>query len=152
MSEMSISFDVDDDGFLSQECPSCVRRFKVKFTEGDGEGNGPLGHCPYCGYHGQECWWTPEQAQYIQDSVAAPFEDEMARMANDFNRRQRGGFIKMEMKGPARRPGPIQPQELNEPMPLFVFPCHNEPVKHDGSKRELHCVICGQRQRVEQGQ
>ena len=147
--EMSISFELDSDGFMSQECPSCVKRFKVRFAQGDEKGNGPLGHCPYCGYQGESCWWTPEQAEYIQASVVGPFEDEMRRMAKDFNRKNRGGPVQFDMKLSGGASSPVKPLEPDEPMPMIVFACHAESVKHDGSRGELHCIICGQRQKVE---
>lgn len=145
---MAISFDLDPDGFMSQECPSCVKRFKAQFTQGDEKGTGPLGHCPYCGFQGEGCWWTPEQAQYIEDTVAAPLEAEMAKMVREVNRRSRSGFVRMTMKRTGRVV-PAKPLEPSDPLPIITFACHNEPVKHDGSKGELHCIICGKRQRVE---
>ena len=147
--DMSISFELDSDGFMSQECPSCAKRFKVQFTQGDEKGSGPLGHCPYCGYQGEKCWWTPEQAQYIEDSVAAPLEDEMAKMARDFNRTSRGGPVRMSVKKTGGGAVPVKPLEPDDSIPRIVFACHDEPVKHDGSKAELHCIICGKRQKVD---
>ena len=57
-----VSLNTDDDGFLSQRCPSCERRFKVKFGEGSDR---PISFCPYCGHNEEGCWWTQEQADYL---------------------------------------------------------------------------------------
>lgn len=146
--DVSISFELDSDGFMSQECPSCAKRFKVLFTNGEEKGSGPLGHCPYCGHKGEGCWWTAAQAKYIEDSVVAPFEDELSRVMRDLSRPSRSGSIKIDFKGTGTRARPVKPVEPDDPMPIILFACHNEKVKHDGSMDELRCIICGMRQAV----
>ena len=62
-----ISFNTDEEGFLSQECPGCERRFKAKLGEGSDE---PISFCPYCDYTGRDCWWTQKQAEYLSAKAA----------------------------------------------------------------------------------
>jgi hypothetical protein len=69
--------DADDDGFLTQECPYCNRRFKAAFTKGS---RNHLRYCPYCGTQGQNCWYTVEQIEYLHgvaagDPQSPPAED-----------------------------------------------------------------------------
>jgi hypothetical protein len=64
---LEVNFPTDLDGFLSQECPSCNQPFKVLFGQGSSE---PISFCPYCGFEGQDCWWTQEQ---VDHAAAAAF-------------------------------------------------------------------------------
>jgi len=137
---VTVSFNTDSDGFLSQECPSCERRFKAKLGEGSDQ---PISFCPYCGHSGRDCWWTPEQVEYlstkVSNEVIGPQLDAMAR---DFNRKTAGGFVSMSMEV-SKTPIPLQPYEPNDDWPKAKFECCNEVIKHDGKVHRLHCIICG---------
>ena len=138
---ISIRLSTDADGFLSQACPSCKRRFKAKFNEGSDQ---PISFCPYCGHNDTGCWWTPEQAEYLSgkaaEEVVAP---ELDKMARDFNHKTKGGLISMNMKV-SYSPTPPPPQEQNDDWPQVTFSCCGEVIKHDGRDDVLHCIICGQ--------
>lgn len=139
--ELNIRFNTDDDGFLSQECPACQKRFKTKFGEGS---DLPISFCPYCGHQGQGCWWTKGQADYIADIASkSVVEPELERMARDFNRNTGSGSpisMSMEVKG---SPQPTPPHEPEEDWPIVLFDCCGEKTKHDGSHPPIHCIICG---------
>ena len=141
MTTTSVSVSTDDDGFLSQECPSCERLFKAKFGEGSPK---PIGFCPYCGHAGTDCWWTSEQVEFLQGAVIErmvnPILDDFARSVNRSNRP--GSLIRFSAKVNHDVPAPA-PVESNDPMPIMEFKCCGESVKHDGSASTLHCVICG---------
>ena len=135
---MQISFPTDNDGFLSNECPSCGLRFKSTPGEGSHE---PIGCCPYCGHRGENCWFTTEQVKHAE-SVAhsvlvAPelkkFERELKRMG--------GGFLKIKAKStPAPQlPPPLEPDEEFD---ILRFPCCNETIKAERHGK-LFCIICG---------
>src|SRR5688572_14873062 len=64
--EKTVRLPTDKDGFVTQECPSCERQFKIKFGSG---APGPLAHCPYCAYQGRDCWWTTEQARFLGEQA-----------------------------------------------------------------------------------
>lgn len=138
--QFSVSIQTDDDGFLSQECPDCQRRFKVNFREGSDQ---PISFCPYCGHNDTGCWWTPEQAEYLSakaaEEVVGP---ELEKMARDFNRSSSGGLISMNMKV-GHSPIPPAPEEPSDDWPVVTFECCGERIKHDGQDSELRCVICG---------
>lgn len=139
----SLSFPLDSEGFLSQECPSCERRFKVKFSQ-DPDGK-ILSFCPYCGHEGQSCWWTPEQVEYIQASatnyVVNPllrdFQQNLRRLNNPA-----GGFtVKSSPIRDRATPAPLEP---DTPMETHTFTCCGEIIKHAVWESNLHCIICGQ--------
>lgn len=138
--QISVTLNTDDDGFLSQECPGCQRRFKVNFSEG---GDQPISFCPYCGHNNTGCWWTTEQAEYLSAKAAQEIVGpELDKMAQDFNRNTSSGLIGMNMKV-NHSPTPPAPQEPDDDWPLVTFECCNERIKHDGQNSDLRCVICG---------
>lgn len=144
---MQISFNTDDQGFLSQECPACMGRFKVRFGEGSDQ---PIGFCPYCGNSGQNCWWTSKQAEYLSAKASSEMvAPELEKMARDFNRRVGGkGLFSMSMKV-SKTSVPPEPIEANEDWSHFLFKCCGETIRYDGDFRKLHCIICGKQVSVE---
>jgi hypothetical protein len=139
---MDAKFNLDTFGFLSQECPSCDRRFKVRPTKSS-EPDAPkktLAHCPYCDHDGEQCWWwTPEQAKYIQ-AIGLRY---VAERMNE-GMRARGSK--------AWKPGPMPivpppPAESDADCPSTTeFTCCSETIRHDASVAKLRCIICGTRQ------
>jgi hypothetical protein len=137
-----LSFPLDAEGFLSQECPTCERRFKVKFSqEPDGKF---LSHCPYCGHEGQKCWWTSEQVTYIQSqtkaSVINPLLRDFQRDLQGLNNQGAGITVRSQ---PIRDPQVVPPAETNEAMRLHTFACCDEQIKIVNWEGPVHCIICG---------
>lgn len=139
--KINVSLPLDSDGFLSQECPECSRRFKVRFEESTGKA---LAYCPYCGHHGSGCWWTTEQAEYmtalVGQQIVEPMLDEFTRdmrsLSND--------FLKFDAKI-SERANPRVPVEPDTPMPSATFACCDETIKHEAGDADLCCIICGKR-------
>jgi transcription elongation factor Elf1 len=137
----TVQVPTDRDGFTSQECPVCRKRFKVVFTQGGGH---PLAHCPYCGHSGEDCWWTEEQVQYFRavagKKFVTPMLQDSARNIERMN--SPGSFLRFSAKV---KPGPVPrvPVEPETEMPVVTFACCAERVKHDGTSRKLNCPICG---------
>ncbi len=137
---MEISLPTDEDGFLSQQCPTCERNFKVRFGEGAEE---PISHCPYCGFEGSECWWTDQQAEYLSGVATAEIlGPELKRAARKMSS-TRGLFdIHAEVTLPDI---PARPQEVDDPgFNILTFPCCNETIKYDGEADQLNCILCGE--------
>jgi hypothetical protein len=135
---LEVSFPTDADGFLSQECPSCEQLFKVVHGEGSEQ---PLSYCPYCGYNGQDCWYTQPQVDYIQ-SIAmnialGPELEKLERQMKGLSK----GFLKIDMKSNLPKPPPA-PMETDDPLDILRFPCCNETIKV--TRHDHHfCIICG---------
>lgn len=139
---ITVKLSTDSEGFLSQECPSCERRFKVKLGEGSDQ---PIAYYPYCGHAGKSCWWTPEQAAYLSAKVKADvIGTRLDAMARDFNRRALGsrGLLSISMKVNHSQV-PSQPDEQDDHWPKASFECCNEVIKHEVHGEVLCCVICG---------
>jgi len=139
--KIPVSLNTDEDGYISQECPNCKKRFKVNPNAGSEQ---PISYCPYCGHNGKNCWWTQEQVKYMMGEVnKTVVEPELDKMAKEINRKSRpGNFIDITMKVKKTHKTPI-PKESNKPMPMITFDCCGETIKHDGSISEIHCIICG---------
>jgi hypothetical protein len=135
---LEVNFPTDTDGFLSQECPSCEQRFKVAFGEGSEE---PISNCPYCGYKGQNCWYTPQQVDYMQavatNVLLGPEIEKLERQMKGISE----GFLKIDMKSNLPKPPPA-PIETDDPLDILHFPCCNETIKV--TRYDQHfCTICG---------
>lgn len=140
--QISVSLPTDSDGFLSQECPVCKRRFKVKFGEGSEK---PVAYCPHCGHGGERCWWTTQQAQYFAGTagreVVGPMLDDMARKINRTSRP--GSSVKLSVTV-KHSPRPRIPREPEEPWSIVEFACCGERVKLESACQDVHCIICGE--------
>ncbi len=138
---VTVSLPTDSDGFVSQECPACSKRFKVVFGEGSDR---PISHCPYCSHVNQDCWWTQAQADYFAamagQEIAGPLLDDFARGVNRISKP--GDFLKISAKI-THGPQATAPEELDTPMSVANFDCCGERIKHDGSVATLQCIICG---------
>lgn len=128
---MEVSFLTDSDGFLSQECPSCEQRFKVRFGEGSDE---PISYCPYCGHKGEQCWYTKEQVDHMSTVAQTVFvTPALKRLQRSLGGKSSGGF------STPQTPPPIDP-DLD--LPILKFPCCNETIKA-AHQNKLFCIICG---------
>ena len=135
---MEVSFPTDSDGFLSQECPLCMQRFKVLFGQGS---ENPISFCPYCGYNDQGCWCTLEQNSYMQkvalDVLVAPQLKKLGRELKSESSELLSVSLKTELPEPFR-----PPMETDDPFDILHFPCCQETVKL--SRQQSHfCIICG---------
>lgn len=133
-----MNFPTDTDGFLSQECPSCEQQFKVIFGQGSEE---PISYCPYCGYNGEDCWYTQPQLEHIQSVV---FSTVLAPELKKLDRQVKGmskGFLKIDMKSNLPTPS-VVPIDTDDLFEIFHFPCCGETVKAARGDN-LFCIICG---------
>lgn len=135
---MEVSFPTDADGFLSQECPSCEQRFKVVFGEGSEE---PISYCPYCGYKGNDCWYTQEQVDHMQAvATSVALGPELKKLERQLKRAPKG-LLTIDMKSDLPEPS-APPMETDDPLDIVHFPCCNETVKVTRHERHF-CIICG---------
>ncbi|MEZ6098130.1 MAG: toll/interleukin-1 receptor domain-containing protein [Pirellulaceae bacterium] len=135
---MEISFPTDQDGFLSNECPSCERRFKS--TPGEGSDQ-PIACCPYCGHCGEDCWLTAEQVDHIKavahSVIIAPELKNLERQLKGIG----GGLLKVDVRSsPAPQTPP--PIETDDDFDILRFPCCGETIKVKRQDK-LFCIICG---------
>lgn len=140
---MNIRFETDADGFLSQECPGCLRRFKVLFGEGS---DGTLSFCPYCQHTGEDNWLTPEQLNYAQtvatDVVVRPQLEQLKRQIA----RSASGMVDVQITEDIPE-NVTPPVETIDDFASIHFTCCAETIKAEQHER-YYCVICGRKQEV----
>tara|TARA_A100001391_G_scaffold180042_3_gene145312 strand:+ start:482 stop:1603 length:1122 start_codon:yes stop_codon:yes gene_type:complete len=113
---------------------------RFKSTPGEGSDE-PIGYCPYCGHHGEDCWFTTEQIEHFKavaySTIVAP---ELNNFGRDLNRNS-GGFLRIDIRS-ATAPQTPPPIEVDAPFDILRFPCCNETIKAEQTK-QLFCIICG---------
>lgn len=145
-----IKINKNSEGFITQECPSCRRRFKTQPGMGS---DAAISFCPYCDHTGTKCWWTKEQADYISEASSYHanqlIHSELGKMTRSLGS-NKNSFLSIELKAPRKFPLPQPPAEPDESWPQTFFDCCNEVIQHDGHNEEsLFCVICGSETRLE---
>ena len=136
-----VNLKTDSDGFLSQECPSCLKIFKVVFEEGSEAGK-VLSFCPYCRHEGQNCWWTQAQAKFFGDFALNTFVGPKLDELEQRFKKGSGGFLDISVTSNRNR-SPVAPAEPADEMSQLEFTCCNETIKHDESSNALYCILCG---------
>jgi hypothetical protein len=147
MIERLLTFPLDE-GFLRRECPNCLREFKWFGAEAEGtpdeQPTPEVYYCPYCGQAAATGeWWTPEQLEIAQQTLAGLAHDHIAQTLGRAIRDNRDSWISFELRGQR----PPSPAPITEPsdMVIVASPCHPfEPVKIDEAwDQDLHCLVCG---------
>lgn len=151
MSETNIevSLPLDDDGFLSRECPYCKMRFKVNKDDFEGEKLPGEIFCPYCGQSAaKDEFWTTEQIKYFQDmsmfKVVAPELDEFENSLKGLN--TNFGLLGLKINIDREETNmPVAPEEI-EDMNFHKQICCNIVIKVDKTwAKGFHCTICGKK-------
>jgi hypothetical protein len=130
---VEVEIPLDADGFLDQECPTCLRVFRVVVDDELAEPADGRTGCPYCGarLQGSE-FLTPEQVDYLTDLAGDQAINEIEAMG-----------LEVEREG-VRSPLP----EPRGDLPIARFDCHvSHQVKVMASWVEagqpLYCTVCG---------
>jgi hypothetical protein len=145
MTNREFSMPADEDGFISRECPTCIGTFKAQVLDGAVT----VHFCPYCRHEGDDCWWTPEQLDFIQKASAEAIRPELEAMVNQF-KAQSSGLI--QFKAELSPPTPaIIPEETADTKELHTFPCCGAHAKIErsrlvdtgGQEAKAYCIMCG---------
>ncbi len=145
--EFTLSFPLNDDGFLRRACPTCSREFKWFHSEDDGVDEPPEEYfCPYCGVAAAlDERQTGEQMRYSKEEAVArvmgPTVEDLERSFGSGGRSAGGLFkISMSVEMPERR----QAAPVFEPndMRRIDFACH--PMSRPKSTRRgpVRFIVC----------
>ena len=146
---ISVSLDLDADGFLNRECPTCEQTFRWFSHEENDPNTEHVDQyfCPLCGVPaGVDSWWTTEQLDQIRN-VTNP---ELGRHIQDLFHESFKGISGITFTAhddfDLELPTSGTLGEIDEvAMVIVESPCHpNEPVKVPERMLErLHCLVCG---------
>ncbi len=149
---MSLSFPLDDDGFLRRECPLCYRGFKIlleqdeltdlaqegidsymletqgQAAEAGDETTATEFTCPYCGQQvPKDSWWTQEQLAYVgvvaQNILAKMVNEQLIRPLKRSFGRHSSGLLSLRFESEdLKQQEPWMSPEIND-METFDLPC-----------------------------
>jgi hypothetical protein len=168
----SLSFPLDEDGFLRRECPFCKREFKVGIPPEERAGSaesvpdsfmlsddqaavpeqeeqGTEYHCPYCGQTaGKNSWWTQEQVAYIhtvlQNVAAELINENLIRPLKRSLGRPKPGLITVTFQGrEIDHQEEWLPAEPNDMTRSLLACCDREIKISDDWSGRVHCYFCG---------
>jgi hypothetical protein len=136
---ISVTLEVDDEGFLDRQCPAehCLSEFKVLMDDRRKKGPNNRAWCPFCGSQdSSQEFNTAAQQDHIKQTALAHVERAIHRglmeSAQDFNRRQpRNAFLSMKMN--------VRSNSPRQPLP---------PSAAELMRTELGCTSCSCRYRV----
>ena len=147
----------DADGFVTRECPSCHRQFKLRLRNSttlrvtgpgslkdDAQSVAMTGHCPLCHelvVHGD--WRTDAQRHYVRSQR---MKAAMDAYSDQLLSASKGSRALIELFGFPPVFVSEAPRETDD-MRLVVFPCHENwplkvPVDRSG---DISCFRCGAR-------
>lgn len=147
---ISVSIQLDNDGFLRRECPSCHQQFKwhngPANEEAESQPAAETYFCPFCGVAAAtDEWTTAEQQEYIREmaipAAVQALDDELGAMFKGMSSRN------FKIKKTGHLDVPDEPNLVTEPddMMIVASPCHGwEPVKvPEGTAAPVYCLVCG---------
>lgn len=146
MDEDIIKFQipVDDDGYLTLQCPFCGEFFKISGEVAESEDYYQL-YCPYCGLQSEpNDFFTKDVLQHVEGIL----ENYMAQMINtfadDFEKSfSSSSFLKFEDGEKITTNEPKVLFEENN-MDLISFQCCDKNIKvFYKNQGKLYCPFCG---------
>lgn len=148
-SKVSISLPLDNEGYFDRRCPSeaCQSDFKVLFEDWKQKVSNAQVFCPVCREEAKATGWnTPEQIKYIRqvglNHLRGIIGKALSQDAQDFNRRQRPGFLTISM---SYKPGAlplIVPISATEEL-RQKFTCEQCGCRYSSLGAAFFCPACG---------
>ncbi len=148
-SQLPISIPIDNDGYFDRRCPSeaCQADFKVLMEDWKQKVSDAQVFCPICREEAKATEWnTPSQQEYIRqvgiNHIQSIIGQALSQDANDFNRRQRPGFITISMSYKPGTPTLIVPISAAEEL-RQKFTCEQCGCRYSSLGAAFFCPACG---------
>src|SRR6266571_9167040 len=146
---VSVSIPIDSDGYFDRRCPfeACQADFKVLMEDWKQKVSDAQVFCPICREEAKATEWnTPEQQEYIRqvgiNHLQSIIGQALSQDANDFNRRQRPGFINISMSYKPGTPTLIVPISAAEEL-RQKFTCEQCGCRYSSLGAAFFCPACG---------
>jgi len=148
-SQFTVSIPIDNDGYFDRRCPSaaCQADFKVLMEDWKQKVSDTQVFCPICREKAKSTEWnTPEQQEYIRqmgiNHIQGIIGRALSQDANNFNRRQRPGFINISMAYKPGTPTLIVPISAAEEL-RQKFTCEQCGCRYSSFGAAFFCPACG---------
>jgi hypothetical protein len=148
-SQFTLSIPIDENGYFDRRCPSeaCQADFKVLMEDWKQKVSDAQVFCPTCREEAKATEWnTPKQQEYIKqvgiNHVQRIIGQALSQDANDYNRRQRPGFINISMSYKPGTPTLIIPISANEEL-RQKFTCEQCGCRYSSLGAAFFCPACG---------
>lgn len=145
MGDTNIKFSIplDDDGFLSLQCPFCSEYFKIPGTETIDDSHYEL-FCPYCGLVTETNHFLSKE---VREKALRLAKNHMYELLNDFMSNMEKTF--KNSKSVKVKKG--KRLDLNSPkiiietdnMNTFILPCCERKIKANLIDSIVYCPFCG---------
>lgn len=146
---LAISIPLDKDSYFDRRCPSeaCQADFKVLMEDWKQKVSDTQVFCPVCREEAQSTEWnTPDQREYIRqvgiNHIRGIIGQALSQDAQDFNRRQRPGFINISMSYKPGTPVMIVPISAAEEL-RQKFTCELCGCRYLSLGAAFFCPACG---------
>jgi hypothetical protein len=139
---IEFSIPIDDEGFVSLQCPFCHEAFKVTAGDFESEDIYQL-YCPYCGLVAEDGFHTDDMQEHALNLV----ENERNSMMNQFGKELESMFSGNDLISfKAEKNLPIkQPKTLIEPTDMYEvdLKCCDKKIKLQYRVNGAYCPFCG---------
>lgn len=145
MPDKTIHFSIplDDDGFVTLQCPFCNKHFKISGADAEDETNFEL-FCPYCGLvTGPNNFLSDE----VKEKALRLVENYLYEMLNGFTDNidkmfKKNDFIKVKKSSKFEMNSPKIIVESDN-METYKLPCCERKIKASLIDDNMYCPFCG---------
>lgn len=148
-SKVPISLPLDNEGYFDRRCPSeaCQSDFKVLFEDWKQKVSNAQVFCPVCREEAKATEWnTSEQKSYIRqvglNHLKGIIGQALSQDAQNFNRRQRPGFLTLSMSYKPGAPTMVIPVSATEEL-RQKFICEQCGCRYSSLGAAFFCPACG---------
>jgi len=135
---LKISVPLDNDGFVSLQCPFCQDLFKITGTDFEADDIYHL-YCPYCGLVSEDGFHSDDVLEHAMTVIG---NDTIDKIAKSFKKAcSNNKYVKFESKANS----PKHPKILIEPtdMQEFNLKCCKKSIKIKYRVNGIYCPFCG---------
>ena len=141
-----VELQSDPEGFISRQCPTCQRVFKLSVARLKADDASPVAYCPYCRTPNADDWYTDDQQAFLHAAIQRAAMQWVSGQFGEMLGDSQGSGMEVsqgEHELPPEPAGP--PAEETEGFTVVDVPCHpDDPFKITSETTgEVACPICG---------
>ena len=139
---IEFNIPIDDDGFVSLQCPFCKDNFKISADDFKADDVYQL-YCPYCGLVSEDGFHTDDIKEHALDIAKNEANAMINQFSKDLEKMLKGNNF-VSFKAGASRPMK-KPKTLIEPtdMQEITLKCCDKKIKVQYRLNGVYCPFCG---------